>query len=390
MRGASVTLGGPGGPMANLGIPGSGLSTRFSLLGKPERGHRSPTPAPADRYDETLIDRLVRRVIREQPPPPPMQTIGSAATAQLSSPHLVDLRDLIATAHARRSEAEVMVAQCQKEADAKTQAVATISAEVTTLQANLHRWQKSRFRLLHRRKIRKADRRSRELAGKVDIAIDNLFAARAALQEAENARDESWLDGSFPLDGPASAAWTDVVQAFQRLSQSVKIWDLTAERHKRAGEERSSATTVLERKPTQLSIASLPFFAPDFSALRWHNANGDDLYLYPGLLLVVHDANNFAVIDLKAVKISYELTKFDERDTLPADSRRVGSSWQYSNKDGTRDLRYRDNQEFPVMLYAEFRFKAVTGLDECFMFSNVDAASEFSNAMLEFEHLLSR
>ena len=42
------------------------------------------------------------------------------------------------------------------------------------------------------------------------------------------------------------------------------------------------------------------------------------------------------------------------------------------------------------MLYAEFRFKTTTGLDERFMFSNIDSASDFSNALLEFENLLNR
>jgi hypothetical protein len=319
-----------------------------------------------------------------------MDTIGSAATEQLSSPHLVELRDLIATAHARRSEAEALVTQCQNNAGAKTQAVEALKVEVSSLQTKLHKWQNSWLRFLYRRKIRKADKKSHDLAERATAVLEELATAREALLEAENARDESWLDGSFQLNGPASAAWSTMVEAFQHLSKSARIWDLTAERHKRAGEERSSATIVLERKSTQLSLASLPFFAPDFTALRWHNANGDDLYLYPGLLLVVHDVTDFAVLDLKSVKISFDLTRFIEHEEPPADSERVDSAWQYSNRDGTRDLRYRDNQEFPVMLYGEFRFKSSTGLDECFMLSNINAASDFSDAMLEFEKLLGR
>lgn len=392
MRGASVTLGGRGGPMANLGIPGSGLSTRFSLFSKP-----TTRPNPTDDGDESLnwlrqrvTDRIFGRTREQKPVEPAMTPIGSAATSQLSSPHLLELRDLIATAHARHSKAEIEVSHRQAETGAKTKAVAALNEEVKSLQSSLRKWQNSRVRFLYRRKIRNADKQSCDIGGRVIAALDSLAAARTSLQEAENTRDESWLDGSFPLSGPASAAWSAVVDAFHRLSACHQIWDLTAERRKIPGAERSSATHVLERKPTQLSIAQLPFFAPDFSALCWHNANGDDLYLYPGLLLVVHDASNFAVIDLKAVKIGYELSRFVEREELPADGQRIDSAWQYSNKDGTPDLRYRENQEYPVMMYGEFRFSTETGLDECFMFSNIDATSGFSNAMLEFEKLLGR
>ena len=147
---------------------------------------------------------------------------------------------------------------------------------------------------------------------------------------------------------------------------------------------------MLDRKVTDLTISSLEFFAPEFDGLRWHNANGDDLYLYPGLLLVARDVTNFAVIDLKSAKIEFDAVKFDEREAPPSDSKCVGSSWEYSNKDGTRDLRFRDNREFPLMLYGQFRFRSNTGLNEHFMLSNLEACAAFSDALLKFEQLLAQ
>jgi len=108
------------------------------------------------------------------------------------------------------------------------------------------------------------------------------------------------------------------------------------------------------------------------------------------LLLVARDVTDFAVIDLRSVKIEFDASKFDERGPPPSDSARVGSAWEYSNKDGTRDLRYRDNREFPLMLYGQFRFRSDTGLNEHFMISNIDACASFSDALLKFEQLLTR
>lgn len=402
MRGASVTLGGRGGPMANIGIPGSGLSTRFSLRGSAPRQPSQPTSQwptsddpEAQRVIDHLQDRILQRALRrrdepEPSPPSQMTTLGSSATRDLTSPHLMDLRNLIAEATARHAEAERLVAHYQRETSDKTRAAENCRDEITETQQKLRKWRSSFFRSLYRRRIRKAEFRTIELSQLAATIISDLNAARASLQNAEDARDESWLDGSFPLDGPASAAWRAVEQSFFALSNSEKIWDLTAERHKRAGEERSSATRILERQTTKLTISNLEFFAPEFDGLRWHNANGDDLYLYPGLLLVARDVADFAVIDLRSVKLDFDATKFDEREPPPSDSKRVGATWEYANKDGTRDLRYRDNREFPLMLYGQFRFRSDTGLNEHFMISNIDSCARFSDALLKFEQLLAR
>lgn len=403
MRGASVTLGGRGGPMANLGIPGSGLSTRFSLRGSTQQRSSEPVSqwptAVGDPEAQKTLDHLHDRILQRAfgrsnesapPPPPKMDTIGSAATSELTSPHLIELQNLIAEATARHIEAERLVAHYERQTSDKTRAVEKCRDEINAVQQNLHKWRKSPLRFFYGSKIRKAQSRTTELSQQAASVISDLNAARSSLQDAENARDESWLDGSFPLDGPASSAWRAVEQAFFTLSNSEKIWDLTAERHKRAGEERSSATRLLDRKTTNLTISNLEFFAPEFDGLRWHNANGDDLYLYPGLLLVARDVTDFAVIDLKSVKFEFDATKFDERETPPSDSKRVGSTWEYANKDGTRDLRYRDNREFPLMLYGQIRFRSDTGLNEHFMFSNLEACAGFSDALSAFEELMAR
>jgi len=295
MRGASVTLGGRGGPMANIGIPGSGFSTRFSLRESPSSRTQQPIDqwpsANGDPEAQKTLDHLHQRIVQrafgrrdepEPPPPPRMTTLGSSATSDLTSPHLMDLRNLIAEANSRHRQAEGMVARFQREVSDNTKAVENCRNEITQTQSNLRKWRASPFRFLFGRRIRKAESRSTELSQTASAVISDLNTARLSLKEAEDARDESWLEGTFPLDGPASSAWRAVEQAFFTLSNSEKIWDLTAERHKRAGEERSSATRMLDREATKLTISNLEFFAPEFDCLRWHNANGDDLYLYPG------------------------------------------------------------------------------------------------------------
>jgi hypothetical protein len=105
------------------------------------------------------------------------------------------------------------------------------------------------------------------------------------------------VDTEFQLSGPAHAAWQQLSDAFSALMKSE--WDVTADRSKRSGEERSSATRVVDRRPVSLSSAELPIIQSKYQALRWQNANGGDLYVYPGFIVMFQDENTFALLDLK-------------------------------------------------------------------------------------------
>ena len=51
------------------------------------------------------------------------------------------------------------------------------------------------------------------------------------------------------------------------------------------------------RKPVRLDLAHAPFVDGRWQALRFGNANGEDLYLYPGFVMV-HDGGSFALIEI--------------------------------------------------------------------------------------------
>ena len=80
--------------------------------------------------------------------------------------------------------------------------------------------------------------------------------------------------------------------------------------------------------------------------------------------------------------------KFQEQEKLPKDADRVGTTWTYTNKDGTPDRRYGVNPEIPVLLYGEINWKSQTGLNDSFQFSNAKAAAVFIDALTDFRTAL--
>ncbi len=65
----------------------------------------------------------------------------------------------------------------------------------------------------------------------------------------------------------------------------------------------------------------------------------------------------------------------------------VRKVWAKSNKNGTRDKRFKDNRELPVMAYGEIAMKARGGMNEALMFSRDDACREFVTAVIELQRI---
>ena len=98
--------------------------------------------------------------------------------------------------------------------------------------------------------------------------------------------------------------------------------------------------------------------------------------------------SRMGILEISELEVDYETTRFIETDTMPPDSNRVGEVWEKSNKDGSRDKRFTENRQFPVIQYGEITFKSASGIYEKYMFSNAKVAEEFINALKAFKELL--
>jgi hypothetical protein len=58
---------------------------------------------------------------------------------------------------------------------------------------------------------------------------------------------------------------------------------------------------------------------------------------------------------LSELTLEYEITPFPEDGSPPSDAQEVGETWLFSNKDGSRDLRYTNNRIIPILKYAVIR-----------------------------------
>ncbi len=388
VRGASLTLGGKRGPTANLGLPGTGLSLRLPL--KPlipssngTGGHENPHP-----------DREVEPVQSQEPVPTnyapirAMKAIQSEAVGNITTPGLASLHDLIASAQQQRDAAEKIVCDATQSLERANLVVAEAHNSHDQAEQRLARLEASFFKAFRKGTIAAIKTEIAQSAQRVTETINRVQEALSQVDEAKQHRDELWVNTEFTLSGPAHGAWTKLTAAFTTLSRSQRIWDITASRDKRPGEERSAAIRVVERTPVQLSISELPIIQSEYEALRWQNANGGELFLYPAFLIVYQSNLSFALLDLNEVTLNFEATRYNEADPPPSDAKQVGTAWTYANRDGSPDQRFAKNPSMPILQYARLHWQSATGMSEAYMFSDAQAAAVFADAVADFRNAL--
>ncbi len=349
-RGASVGIG-QQGAFLNVGVPGTGLFVRERVGAGAGARPRSIPERVAD--GEGIPD--------PEPTPPPgavLDEIRSADNEALTSVGLREFRDLVAEAYAEsrrlRSELPAIKAQLQK---AKTRA---------------HKWENG---FLLRRVLRK----------KYAKILEEHEEAKTEAAELEQSIERCRIALEIQMEKGMEDSYGALVDSFRALAACDRCWDMTAAATVNQIKERSTATRTVTRAAVVPDLEPAEVLAPGRPAMRFPNANGGDLFLLPGMLLVFKAGADFALIGLGEVLLEYTRLQCEEEQGVPADSKVVGETWKKVNKDGRPDRRFKDNYKIPVAQYGQLRFASVAGLNEEYMFSNAAKAEAFRAAFAKHQ-----
>ena len=199
------------------------------------------------------------------------------------------------------------------------------------------------------------------------------------------------LELDFNFDQETLNDYITIRKYFDEMSKSNKIWDITSYRETDRYHERTVATKTITRQPVQFYHQTLDFIKTSYDAMVLGNANGGNLYIYPGFVIVKESSStDFGIIDLKNISFIYSDSSFIEEETVPSDSKNLGYTWKYCNKNGSPDRRYSNNYQIPIQQYGEIAISSSEGLNEEFMISNSDATKLFTTNLCNFIALLNK
>jgi hypothetical protein len=105
--------------------------------------------------------------------------------------------------------------------------------------------------------------------------------------------------------------------------------------------------------------------------------NKERLIILPDKVFFVRK-RKVGMIDYNDFRISVSSVRFVERDPIPKDAQVVGQTWQYVNKNGTPDQRFKNNKQIPVCLYGQVFLRSPSGLNVELQISNVQNARDFA------------
>lgn len=376
LRGVSASFGVPGmtvnvgrrGVRGNVGIPGSGLSYGGKLFplspdSKTPVAHWTPNtigPVPAEmphghlRSPEALPTPPI-------PSMPAMRVIGSSPLETLTSAGLAELRQMITDARAQRDEIDRDLSEAKR--------------ELAVTEAELLRRKRSWLRRFQRKKIASAETAIPLLSEEVERL--------RAWSEATHIRID------FDSGEEAKRCYAQLTRSFEVLCRSAAIWDVTADRSANRVAERSAASRVLQRTSVKFEYSGSDLVLFDGRAMKFGNANGEDILIYPGVALMPRSDGELALMDIREVSVTYGGIRFVETEAIPPDAKVVDQTWLKVNKNGSPDRRFKGNCQIPVCLYGSMRLESSGGLLEEYQASSVQAVQAFGQALDAYKRALS-
>ncbi|SHM86557.1 Protein of unknown function [Chitinophaga sp. CF418] len=196
--------------------------------------------------------------------------------------------------------------------------------------------------------------------------------------------DNSCMKMDVEFDPDLKGKFEVLTDAFKQLSHSEKIWDVTNAEAQNRVAARSAASTLVMKREVAIGIKPIPDIKSEFAPLWLKNANGADLYFYPGFIIMYDSRDHFGIIGLNELEFHYEYVRFVETGTVPKDSKIIDRTWAKVNKNGSPDKRFKNNYQIPIVRYGCIRLKNRNGLHEEYEFSNYEATELFGRAFSSY------
>jgi hypothetical protein len=191
-------------------------------------------------------------------------------------------------------------------------------------------------------------------------------------------REASTISLDYDLSENELAPFNDLTRAFDALAECSQIWSIPSETQQADWKRNAGAGKTIERKQIALRRGSLPLVASNVEFLQLPLGK-ETLYLTPDAILVM-SGDAIAAFNYADVQVHCRQTKFIEDGTPPSDAIVVGETWQYLNRRGGPDRRFKNNRQLPICLYGEIDFESASGLNERIHCSRVDPSEQFASS----------
>src|SRR5690606_37694265 len=107
-----------------------------------------------------------------------------------------------------------------------------------------------------------------------------------AINQIQNQIDNSILHIDFEFEDEILNKYNRVVQTFNKLATSNRIWDVTGAYSQDMVLTRSAASKLVTKKEVKLGMREIVDVKTNCQPLYFQNGNGADLYFYPNFVII--------------------------------------------------------------------------------------------------------
>lgn len=195
----------------------------------------------------------------------------------------------------------------------------------------------------------------------------------------------------YDMDERVSEVYDKFLESFNELSSSQQVWQFLHTQAVNGYKYHAGASNLINRigvtsvHPDRKPVASL------ITNIKIPNINlrNTELYFFPERLILKR-GKQFAGVFYKYLDIRCCISRFIEEESVPSDSKIVGHTWKYLNKNGTPDRRFNGNRQLPICLYSEYHINSDSGVNEVITTSKVGAFDNFANFIRHIGQLQER
>lgn len=181
-----------------------------------------------------------------------------------------------------------------------------------------------------------------------------------------------------------SDEYSAMCQAYKAMSKSKMVQIVTS--IEKNTELRSATKNWISTANTKLEMRTCPALYLNQSVPVLLGNDGITFYLYPHFVLRVGGKKDITAFSYSEFNIELSEGSYilGNEEKIPRDAEVIGEAYEYSNKDGSPDMRVKDNPSTPIIKTANIDSE---DFDIHYQLSNYDATEKFYHAFYEFAAL---
>lgn len=189
------------------------------------------------------------------------------------------------------------------------------------------------------------------------------------------ARSKGAVNLEYDFDAEKEEEHDRRVGAWIILAEGAKEWQVLTETYNSNTKVHAGAGRSLNRVPCTIKKTS-PYYLKTNVDLIQIKLKKETLLILPDKVFIIR-GTKVGAVNYDDLQIQVSSINFVESEPVPKDAQVIGQTWQFVNKNGTPDKRYKNNRQLPICLYGVVKLRSASGINVEMHVSNIQKSRDF-------------